>query len=51
MESYSLPGRIQVSEAFVRAAGGEWRFEPRGRIEIKGQGPMQTYFLSQPDNS
>ena len=46
MESHGLPGRIHVSEAFVRAANGRWRFEPRGLIDVKGQGPMHTYFLS-----
>ena len=47
MESHGLPGHIHVSEAFVRAAAGRWRFKPRGSIEVKGQGPMQTYFLGQ----
>jgi adenylate cyclase len=48
MESHGLAGRIHVSDIFARAAGGAWRFEPRERINVKGQGPMQTYFLSQP---
>ena len=51
MESHGLAGRIHVSEVFAGAAGGAWRFEPRGRIDVKGQGPMQTYFLSQPADS
>ena len=46
MESHGLPGRIHVSEAFVRAASGKWHFEARGLIDVKGQGPMNTYFLS-----
>jgi adenylate cyclase len=45
MESHGLPGRIHVSESFVRAAGDKWHFEARGSIEVKGQGPMNTYFL------
>jgi adenylate cyclase len=48
MESHGLPGRIHVSEAFVRAAGDRWHFEARGLIDIKGQGPMNTYLLSRP---
>jgi adenylate cyclase len=48
MESHGLPGRIHVSEAFVRAASDRWQFEARGLIDIKGQGPMNTYFLSRP---
>ena len=46
MESHGLPGRIHVSEAFVRAASDKWHFEARGLIDVKGQGPMKTYFLS-----
>jgi adenylate cyclase len=46
MESHGLPGRIHVSEAFVRAAHDKWHFEARGSIDVKGQGPMNTYFLS-----
>jgi hypothetical protein len=46
MESHGLAGRIHVSEAFVRAADDKWHFEARGSIEVKGQGPMNTYFLS-----
>jgi class 3 adenylate cyclase len=48
MESHGLPGRIHVSETFMRAAGGAGCFEPRERIEVKGQGTMQTYFLRRP---
>jgi class 3 adenylate cyclase len=46
MESHSLPGRIHVSEAFVRAASDKWHSEARGLVDVKGQGPMNTYFLS-----
>ncbi|TNE86400.1 MAG: adenylate/guanylate cyclase domain-containing protein [Deltaproteobacteria bacterium] len=45
MESHGEPGRVQVSEAVVAVAPGH-RFEARGTVEIKGKGPMQTYFLS-----
>jgi len=48
METHGLPGRIHVSEAFVRAARDKWHFEARGSIDVKGQGPMNTYFLSRP---
>jgi class 3 adenylate cyclase len=46
MESHGLPGRIQVSEAVVRAASDKSQFEARGLIDVKGQGPMNTYFLN-----
>lgn len=45
METYGLPGRIQVSEATARLLAGEFRLEPRVTLEIKGKGPMQAYFL------
>jgi adenylate cyclase len=46
MESHSLPGRIQVSAATRNALGDRFTFEPRGTMEIKGKGMMETYFLS-----
>jgi class 3 adenylate cyclase len=45
MESYGLPGRIHVSAATRHALGDAFRFEPRGPLEVKGKGPMETYFL------
>lgn len=48
MESHSLPGRIQVSAATRIALGERFTFEPRGTMEIKGKGMMETYFLSDP---
>lgn len=45
MESHGEPGRIQVSEATYMALKDEFRFEERGVIEVKGKGPMRTYFL------
>jgi class 3 adenylate cyclase len=45
METYSLPGHVHVSAATRKALGNAFRFEPRGSIEIKGKGSMETYFL------
>jgi len=45
MESYGLPGRIHVSAATRRALGNLFHFEPRGTVDIKGKGSMETYFL------
>jgi class 3 adenylate cyclase len=50
MESHSLPGRIQVSEPVYNKLMGEFRFESRGTIEVKGIGPMNTYFLTFPND-
>jgi adenylate cyclase len=45
MESHSLPNRIQVSAATYRHLHESFRLEPHGCVDIKGKGPMETYFL------
>jgi class 3 adenylate cyclase len=45
METYGLPGRVHVSAATRQALGNGFSFEPRGPLDIKGKGPMETYFL------
>jgi class 3 adenylate cyclase len=45
MESHGIPNEIQVSHAsFMRLSEG-FVLEPRGAIEIKGKGQMETYLL------
>jgi len=46
MESHGLPGRIHMTQATYRRANGVYRFEPRGVIEVKGKGQMETYLLA-----
>ena len=45
MESLGVPGRVQVTHAVMERLEGSFRFEPRGLIEVKGKGPMPTWFL------
>jgi adenylate cyclase len=45
MESHGVPGRIQVSQRTFECLQADYQFEPRGTLEIKGKGPMTTYFL------
>src|SRR5438105_3025553 len=45
MESTGAPGRIQVTEETYRRLLPTHQFECRGQIDIKGKGPMTTYFL------
>ena len=45
MESYSLPGRIQVSATTRHVLQDRFKFEPRGSMQIKGKGMMETFFL------
>jgi len=48
LESHGAPGRIHVSDAVYERLKGRFVFEPRGTIELKGRGPMNTYFLNSP---
>lgn len=45
MESHSLPNRIQVSAVTHRHLRHDFRLEPHGSVDVKGKGPMDTYFL------
>lgn len=45
MESHGCPGKIQISEEVRARLANRFVFDDRGTIEIKGKGPMRTYFL------
>lgn len=45
MESHGIPGQIQISEYTYELIKEKFHCEPRGLIDIKGKGPMQTYLL------
>eukprot|EP01012_Entosiphon_sulcatum_P058746 TRINITY_DN8289_c0_g2_i2.p1 TRINITY_DN8289_c0_g2~~TRINITY_DN8289_c0_g2_i2.p1 ORF type:complete len:329 (-),score=39.39 TRINITY_DN8289_c0_g2_i2:231-1217(-) len=48
MESSGVPGRTHISEAtheLLTARPTPFRFEARGRTEVKGKGPMETYLV------
>lgn len=46
MESQGEPGKIQISGAMHRLLQDQFVCEPRGCIEIKGKGEMETWFLT-----
>lgn len=46
MESYGEPGRIHVTREIYSRLRDAFLFEERGEIEVKGIGPMKTYFLT-----
>ena len=48
LESQGAPGRTHVSETVFERLQGRFAFESRGTIELKGRGPMNTYFLGAP---
>ena len=45
MESHGEPGKIHVSRRVRDELGGGYLFEPRGLVDIKGKGKMETFFL------
>ena len=45
MESHGVPDRIHVTAAVEARLRGHYRFEPRGPIEVKGKGTVETFFL------
>ncbi|MFO0997891.1 MAG: adenylate/guanylate cyclase domain-containing protein [Alphaproteobacteria bacterium] len=47
-ESMGTPDRINVSEAVRVRLADDYEFENGGMIELKGKGPMQSWFLTGP---
>ena len=45
MESHGLPGRIHVTEPVYRRLSNNFAFEERGVVDVRGKGPMPTWFL------
>jgi len=48
MESSGEPGRIQVAEGAFSRLRHKYVLEPRGAIDIKGKGELETWFLESP---
>ncbi len=45
MESHGVPGKIQITETTYTLIKDQFVCEPRGSIEVKGKGQMETWFL------
>lgn len=45
METHGVPGRIQISPSTYELLADDFVCEPRGLVDLKGIGPMQTWFL------
>ena len=45
MESQGVPGQIQITHTTYELVRDEFHCKPRGEIQIKGRGEMETYFL------
>jgi len=51
MESFSEPGKIQISERFYEYIKNDYECEYRGQTEIKSKGVMKLYFLLRKKNA
>jgi adenylate cyclase len=45
MESHGVAGRIQLSASTYELLKDDFVCEPRGVVDVKGKGPMETWFL------
>ena len=45
MESHGVPGKIQMTRATYELIKDEFVCQPRGLVEVKGKGQMETWFL------
>jgi class 3 adenylate cyclase/HAMP domain-containing protein len=45
MESHGVPGRVHVTHATAELIKGTFELEPRGPIDIKGKGVMETFLI------
>ena len=48
METLGVPGRVQVTLSTYERLRSRFDFEPRGKIEVKGKGEMETYLSLAP---
>lgn len=49
MESTGVPGVIQITGSVYGQLKGEYNFEARGQIEVKGKGMVETWLLHPPN--
>jgi adenylate cyclase len=45
MQSHGAPGKIQISRDTFELLKDKFVCEPRGRLEVKGKGEMETWYL------
>jgi len=48
MESHGSPGQIQITGATHELLKDDFVCEPRGTLEVKGKGAMETWYLVGP---
>jgi class 3 adenylate cyclase len=47
MESHGQPDRVQVSEVTYERLRDRYRLSARGMVDVRGRGPMPTWFLEE----
>ena len=50
MESEGVPGSIQITSATYELIKNDFVCQPRGAVQVKGKGEMNTYFLLSPNS-
>jgi guanylate cyclase len=45
MESHSAPGKIQITRETYECIKDEFVCEPRGKVQVKGKGELETWYL------
>ena len=45
MESHGEPGKIQITREMYELPGDDFVYSPRGVVDIKGKGEMETWWL------
>jgi class 3 adenylate cyclase len=48
MEAHGMPGEIQITRTTYELLKNEFVCRRRGTVEVKGQGPMETWYLVAP---
>ena len=48
LQETGVTGRIHVSKETMELASGSFQFEPRGSVELRGHGSMDTYLVIEP---
>jgi class 3 adenylate cyclase len=46
MESHGEAGQVQVTRPVYEALNGEYSFESRGTMEVKGKGAIEAWLLT-----
>ncbi len=45
MQSHGMPGKIQITRETYELLKDKFICVPRGKLDIKGKGEMETFFL------